>query len=92
MGKTVMVRCDNLTVVTYINIEGGNQEPQSMQRDSKTPDHMKWCKDRDIKLVACHIPEVDNVLADALSRRGTQIKAPLKVRGSPVEWQLHRSV
>ena len=88
-GKTVLVRCDNLTVVTYINKEGGTRSPSLCRETLKL---LKWCKDWDITLVACHVPGVDNVLADALSRRGTQIKAPLKVRGSSVEWQLHRSV
>ena len=88
-GKTVLVRCDNMTVVTYINKEGGTRSPSLCRETLKL---LKWCKDWDIKLMACHVPGVDNVLADALSRRGTQIKAPLKVRGSSVEWQLHRSV
>ena len=85
----MLVYCDNMTVVTYVNKEGGTRSPSLCRETLKL---LKWCKDWDIKLVACHVLGVDNVLADSLSLRGTQIKAPPKVGGSSVEWQLHRSV
>ena len=33
-GKTVLVRCDNMTVVTYINKEWGTRSPSLCHRDS----------------------------------------------------------
>ena len=49
-------------------------------------------KKRDIKLISCHIPGVDNILVDAFSRKGTQIHASMKLSGSLIEWHLHPTV
>jgi hypothetical protein len=74
-----------MTVVTYINKEGGTRSSSLCKETVKL---LKWCRERDILLQASHVPGVENVLADALSREGTQSQAPQKVRGSSVEWQL----
>jgi hypothetical protein len=88
-GKVISVRCDNFTVVTYLNKEGGTRSPSLCK---ETVELRRWCREREILLQASHIPGVENTLADALSREGTQSHAPTKVRGSSVEWHLLPSV
>lgn len=48
-----------------INKEGGTGCPSFSWETLK---RLRWCGERDIRLVASHVPGVDNVLADALSR------------------------
>ena len=88
-GKTVLVCCDNMTVVTCINKEGGTRSPSLCRETLKTPEVVHGSG---YQASGLPVPGVDNVLADTLSPRGTQIKAPPKVTGSLVEWQLHWSV
>ena len=64
-GKRVLVRSDNTTVVAYINKQGGTKsEPLCRE----TLSLLQWCQKRGIFLSAIHIPGIDNVLADNLSR------------------------
>jgi hypothetical protein len=88
-GQTVKVRCDNLSVVVYINRQGGTR---SKSLSLQTVQLLIWCQRHGISLQAEHIPGVDNKLADALSREGTTLQAPTKVRGTSVEWHLNRVV
>lgn len=88
-GQTVTVRCDNMSVVSYINKQGGTRSRSLCLQTIKL---LKWCQSFQIELQAEHLPGADNVLADALSRQGTMIHAPSKVRGASVEWQLNPRV
>ena len=75
VGKVVLVRCDNDTVVSYINKEGGTKSPSLCMR---TWNLLLWAQAKNITLRAEHIPGVQNVRADALSR----------CMASPLEWRL----
>ena len=88
-GQTVKVRCDNLSVVMYINRQGGTR---SRSLSLQTVKLLIWCQCHGIQLQAEHLPGADNKLADALSREGTDLQTPRKVRGTSVEWQLSRVV
>ena len=78
-SKEVLLRCDNFTVVSYINREGGTKSPKLCYL---AWDLLHWCRQRDVRLRAVHIAGVDNRLADLLSRT--------RLRHS--EWKLNRSV
>ncbi len=82
----VTVRCDNMSVVAYINKQGGTRSKSLCLQTLKL---LTWCHRFDIELHAIHLPGEDNTLADALSRKGTKISGPSKVRGSSVEWHLN---
>lgn len=88
-GKSVLIRCDNMSVVMYINKMGG---VRSRSLCIQTVRLLQWCHRQEICLQAAHIAGVDNVLADALSRRTSSIQDKTKVRGSSVEWHLNQSV
>ena len=88
-GQTVKVRCDNLSVVMYINRQGGRR---SRSLSLQTVKMLIWCQRHRMQLQAEHLPGADNKLADALSREGTDLQTPRKVRGTSVEWQLSRVV
>jgi ribonuclease HI len=79
IGKTVLVRCDNVTVVTYINKQGGTRSPSLCMRVWKL---LMWARNLNIELRAEHIPGEMNERADRLSRWTV----------SPLEWQLNRQV
>ena len=74
-GKVVLVKCDNDTVVSYINKEGGTKSPSLC---IKTWNLLLWAQSKQIVLRAEHIPGVQNIRADALSRS----------MASPLEWRL----
>jgi hypothetical protein len=78
-NKLVLVRCDNMTVVSYINKEGGTRSPSLGMLAWKL---MIWAQKTGISLVAEHVPGVDNCLADRLSR----------VFASSLEWRLKPGV
>lgn len=78
-GKHVLVRCDNATVVSYLNKQGGTKSPSLCM---KTWTFIHWLRTRDITLVAVHVRGVENSKADYLSR----------VFATALEWQLHTSV
>ena len=79
-GKRILVKTDNSTVVSYINRQGGTRSPSLCLHIRRI---LLWCVDHDIRLEAKHIPGVDNVLADSLSRWGS-------IR--PTEWTLSLQV
>lgn len=64
-NKYVMVRSDNMTAVQYINNMGGHK---SQICNVITRELWKFCIDNGIYIKAAHIPGVDNVKADFLSR------------------------
>ena len=78
-NQTVMVRCDNTTVVSHINKEGGTRSPPLCML---TWQLLVWCQSHNIRLRAAHVAGVDNKLADMLSRQ----------RVLHGEWMLHRTV
>merc|ERR1712002_924426 len=78
-GHSVLVRSDNMTVVAYINHQGGTH---SLSLCRLTLSLWDWCLSRQIHLSATHIPGEDNLLADFLSR-GSFL---------PSEWMLNNSV
>lgn len=80
-NKSVLVRTDNATVVSYINKQGGTHAPELCYL---TWDLLKWCILHKIKIQSVHIPGRRNILADALSR-GRQI-----IRMT--EWSLNTTV
>jgi hypothetical protein len=84
-GKRIAIRSDSMTVVAYINKQGGTRSVSLCREVSKL---LRWCTIRGITLLAVHLPGRDNVLADALSRRGQGLTAEPGVRGASVEWRL----
>ena len=79
MGQSVLIRSDIMTVVSFINYQGGTHS-SSLCRLAL--DLWEWCLQRKIFLQAAHIPGEDNIVADFLSR-GKYL---------PSEWVLKRSV
>lgn len=59
-NKTVLIRCDNTTVVYYVNKQGGTKSPRLCYKT--------WAISQNIKLKAAHIAGKLNVLGDHLSR------------------------
>ena len=84
-GETVLVKCDNMSVVMYINKKGGVRS-RSLCLQTVL---LKWCQRYQIILHAAHLPGADNKLADALSRKASAIKDKPRIRGSSVEWHLN---
>ena len=78
-NKLVLIRSDNVTVVQYINKQGGTRSLQLCQR---TWDLWMFALENKIYLKAAHIAGVNNVLADQLSR--------IKIQAT--EWELDHSV
>jgi hypothetical protein len=65
LGKKILVRSDNSTVVAYINKQGGTKS-ESLCRETRSL--LIWCIERNIVLTASFIPGVENLKADSLSR------------------------
>ena len=63
-GRSVLVRSDNMTVVSYIN-QGGTHSPSLCRL---AIDLWDWCLPRQIHLSASHIPGEDYLFTDFLSR------------------------
>lgn len=61
---TILLQLDNCTVVAYINL-GGTVSPRlhSLAKES-----WLWCLERDINLVAQHLPGVESTIAEEESR------------------------
>ena len=78
-GHSVLVRSDNMTVVAYINRQGGTH---SVPLCLETLRLLTWCRQETIVLSASHIPGQHNLVADFLSRG----------KFLPSEWSLHPSV
>ena len=64
-GVTILLRMDNITAVTYVNKLGGTV---SHQMNHIVKELWLWCMNRDITLVAEHLPGVLNAIADEESR------------------------
>ena len=62
---TVLLRLDNFTAVTYINRKGGTCSQRLCQLAISL---WEWCQDRNITLLAEHLPGILNAAADAESR------------------------
>ena len=80
IGHHVTAMCDNSTVVTYFNKQGGTV---SCSLCSLASHLLRWTESLDIHLDARYLPGQSNVLADLLSRLG-------QVVGT--EWSLHPQV
>ena len=78
VGHSLLIRSDNMTVVSFINHQGGTH---SLSLCRLALDLWEWCLRRRILLHAAHIPE-ENIVADFLSR-GKYL---------PTEWVLNRAV
>ena len=70
-GQIVLVAMDNITVVSYINKEGGMKSGPLCALLWRI---LTWCTQRQVTLKARHIPGRLNVIADKLSRLGQTIQ------------------
>ena len=77
--KSVLIRADNATVISYINKAGGTKSPHLCQI---AWDIGQWCLEHQVLIQALHIPGKNNLLADKLSRQLL----------SPTEWELNDRV
>ena len=77
--QKVLVRSDNTTTCCYINKFGGTKSPELCQTALRL---WEWCITHQIELIAVHVPGVDNVLADFLSRETIDQR----------EWSLHQAI
>ncbi len=73
----VIVRTDNMAVVSHINRQGGSR---SRTLDRLTRHLLLWSQDKFLSLRAVHVPGVLNLAADFLSRQKLK----------PGEWMLNR--
>ena len=80
IGHHVTAMCDNSTVVTYINKQGGTVFRALCLLASHL---LRWTESFDVHLDARYLPGESNILADILSRRGQVIGT---------EWSLHPQV
>ena len=64
-GISVLIRSDNQTVVAHINKMGGTKSPLIT---AQVKELWAWCLQRKISVKAQHLPGVENVMADYLSR------------------------
>ena len=64
-GRSLLIRSDNTTVVSYINYQGGTHSPSLCLLAIEL---WEWCLRRGIHFSAAHIPGEDNLVADFLSR------------------------
>ncbi len=76
-GYHIIVRTDNMAVVSHINRQGGSR---SRTLDRLARHLLLWSQDKFLSLRAVHVPGVLNLAADFLSRQ--------KLR--PGEWMLNR--
>ncbi|XP_038046762.1 uncharacterized protein LOC119720969 [Patiria miniata] len=79
VGRSVLIKTDNTTVVAYINKQGGTKSPQLCYR---TWEMFQWLIRHKVDLCAIHIPGAENDIADSLSR-GKVV---------PTEWSLNRRI
>lgn len=61
----IQLKMDNTTAVAYINHMGGTKSPPC---NSLAKSIWQWCNCRNIWITAVHLPGIDNVEADSLSR------------------------
>ena len=62
----IMCRIDNTTAVSYINKQGGTKSWECLMVSKEV---WRFCEERQIYVIATHIPGVLNVEADRLSRK-----------------------
>ncbi|XP_068683791.1 uncharacterized protein [Montipora foliosa] len=67
---SVSLQLDNTTAIAYTNNKEGTRSPQLMTLALEMWD---WCQERDILVIASHIPGRDNVSADKESREFTDM-------------------
>ena len=65
LGRAVLVRCDNATVVAYVNHQGGTRLGCLC---ALAWDLIHWCIRHGVTLSGVHLPGEENVTDDALSR------------------------
>ena len=78
----IQLQIDNQTAVTYINNMGGTH---SSQCNDIAKDLIKWAKQQNIWISACHIPSDNNGAADNLSREFND-------NIIHVEWMLNKQI
>nr|XP_016847900.1 PREDICTED: uncharacterized protein LOC107982642 [Anolis carolinensis] len=76
-NRVVQLITDNTTVKFYVNKQGGTHSQTLLSIVSRI---WEWCIRRHVFLVVIHLPGVDNVFADSLSRTTLNNH----------EWHLHR--
>ncbi len=76
-GHHIIVRTDNMAVVSHINRQGGSK---SRTLDRLVRHLLLWSQDKFLSLRAVHVPGVLNLAADFLSRQKLK----------PGEWMLNR--
>ncbi len=76
-GYHIIVRTDNMAVVSHINRQGGSR---SRTLDRLARHLLLWSQDKFLSLRAVHVPGVLNLAADFLSRQKLK----------PGEWMLNR--
>ena len=74
----INLQMDNMVAVSYINNMGGRK----VELNSLCKQIWEWCIKRDILLTATHLPGVENVQADRLSRK----------LNDDLEWMLNSSI
>ncbi|XP_038055782.1 uncharacterized protein LOC119727789 [Patiria miniata] len=65
VGRSVLIKTDNTTMVVYINKQGGTRSPQLCYL---TWEMFQWLIRHKADLRAIHIPGAENDIADSLSR------------------------
>ena len=65
---SILLLTDNISVVAHINRMGGTK---SLQLTSQVKDLWEWCLQRQLTVTAQHLPGLENVTADYLSRHLT---------------------
>ena len=62
---TIYLQLDSVTAQSYINKKGGTRSPSLSQLAKQV---WSWCMEREISLIADHIPGKENTIADSESR------------------------
>lgn len=75
----IKVSIDNTTAIAYLKHMGGTKSEKCMLMAKRI---WNWCEQRRIWLVPCHIPGVENVMADRESRQISE----------NTEWQLSQEI
>ena len=64
-GVRILLRTDNISVVAHVNHMGGTRSPQLI---ALVKELWAWCLHRKTTVIAQHLPGLENVTADFLSR------------------------
>lgn len=75
--KTVLIRTDSIVAMAYVNRMAGRKP----RLRAVTQRLFRFCNEQELVLIAEHIPGIDNVRADTLSRKI-----------DPSDWKLHPDV